>query len=70
MSDKRVIKKNKYLVWEIFAIFGLILGIFTFVTAFSFPFLFHNLSILGILFSLLGKNSYKNYEKAIKFLSE
>ena len=43
---------------------GYVLGIITFTTSFFVPGLFFFYSILGVVFSTLGRKSYKNYERA------
>ena len=55
---------KKYIVWEIFSIIGYVFGVITFALSFFLPFVFIKYSIIGIVFSILGRKSYKNYEKA------
>ena len=63
-NEKKNKMSKKYRVWEIFALIGYVLGIITFTTSFFVPGLFFFYSILGVVFSTLGRKSYKNYERA------
>lgn len=55
---------KKYILWETLSIIGYVFGVITFVSSFFIPFALIKYSILGIVFSFLGRKSYRNYERA------
>ena len=55
---------KKYILWETLSIIGYVFGVITFVSSFFMPFALIKYSILGIVFSILGRKSYRNYERA------
>ena len=64
VEEKKEKPSKKYILWETLSIIGYVFGIITFVSSFFIPFVLIKYSILGIVFSILGRNSYKNYERA------